>query len=99
MRARQRSSSRPGERTRLPPARSRVTVRRPGAPLVRSGLSAALRSSRQALSELTGELDALLALLRDPAVIPDATAAERLRGAARHAGSAFASLGTLARRR
>jgi hypothetical protein len=86
---------------RAVPARSRMTVRRRRAevPLPRTTqLAAALRSSREALSDLEGQLDALLAALRDPASTPDAAAAERLHGAARQAGSAMASLGALARR-
>ena len=81
------------------PARSRVTVRRMEAPLLRSGtLAAALRASRAALSDLEGELGALLVALRDPAARPDAAAADRLRGAASAAGSALASLRGLGRR-
>jgi hypothetical protein len=76
-----------------------MTVRRPEAPLARSGqLAAALRSSREALSDIQEQLDALLAVLRDPAAAPDAGAPDRLRGAARQADSALAALGALARR-
>jgi len=86
-------------RRRAVPARSRMTVRRPEAPLLRSGqLAAALRSSREALSDIQDQLDALLAVLRDPAAAPDAGAADRLRGATRQADSALAALGALARR-
>jgi hypothetical protein len=84
------------------PPRSRLIVRRrEAAPLWRgSQLAAALRSSREALSAVEGQLDALLAALRDPgSAPPDAAAADRLSGAAARAGSALASLGTLARRR
>jgi len=82
------------------PARSRVTVRRGGANLVRSTqLAAALRESREALTNIEDQLDALLATLRDPASAPDASAPERLHGAARHAGSALAALSALARHR
>jgi hypothetical protein len=82
------------------PARSRLIVRRSEAPLVRGGpLAAALRSSREALAAVEGQLDALLAALRDPVGGPDATAADRLSGAAARAGSAVASLAALARRR
>jgi hypothetical protein len=59
-------------------------------------LAAVLRSSREALCDLEGQLDALLTTLRDSALAPDAGAAERLHGAARQAGSALASLSTLA---
>jgi hypothetical protein len=82
------------------PARSRVTVRRAGANLVRSTqLAAALRESREALTSIEDQLDALLATLRDPAAAPDASAPERLHGAARHAGSALAALSAFARHR
>jgi hypothetical protein len=83
------------------PPRSRLIVRRREAPLWRgSQLAAALRNSREALSAVEGQLDALLAALRDPgSAPPDAEAADRLSGAAARAGSALASLGTLARRR
>jgi hypothetical protein len=37
-------------------------------------------------------------MLRDPAAAPDPDAAERLRGAAREAGTAVASLGAFSRR-
>jgi hypothetical protein len=69
-----------------------VTVRR-GASLPRSAtLAAALRQSRDALGKLEGELDALLAALRDPAARADAAAADRLRGSLRAAGFALAGL-------
>jgi hypothetical protein len=69
-----------------------VTVRRgPSLPRLAT-LAAALRESRDALGRLEGELDALLAALRDPAVRADAAAADRLRGAVRAAGLAFAGL-------
>ena len=83
------------------PARSRMTIRRrrTDEPLPRTAppdLAAALRSSREALCHLQGQLDALLAALRDPTTVPDAGAAERLHGAARQAGSAVASLSSYA---
>jgi hypothetical protein len=82
------------------PARSRVTVRRAGANLLRSAQFAdALRESREAMLNIEGQLDALLAALRDPTAAPDAGAPERLRGATCHADSALAALGALARRR
>jgi len=81
-----------GSRLRAVPARSRVTVRRgPPAPRLAT-LAAALRQSRDALGRLEGELDALLAALRDPASRADAAAADRLRGAIQAAGVAFAGL-------
>ena len=70
-----------------------MTVRRRPAPLQRSGnLVAALQSSRQALSVIQGQLDALLAALRDPAGVVDAEAADRLRGATARASAAVAAL-------
>jgi hypothetical protein len=96
MRTRRRSSA--SARKRTLPARSRVTVRRAGANLVRSSLAAALRSSREALVDIEGQLDALLKALREPTPAIDASAPERLRGATRQAGSALASLNALARR-
>jgi hypothetical protein len=80
------------------PASSRVTLRREVTSLPRSvDLAAALRCSREALLDIEGQLDALLAVLRDPAAAPDATAPDRLRGAARDAGTALASLAALTR--
>jgi hypothetical protein len=68
-------------------------VRRAGAGQARAlDLAAALRASREALSDIEGQLDALLAVLRDPAAAPDPRAAERLRGATRQAGTALAML-------
>jgi hypothetical protein len=63
-----------------------------------STLAAALRESRTAICQLEGELEAILTALRDPTVRPDETAADRLRGAARAADAAIASLGAFARR-
>jgi len=97
MSSRRRSAAAPGLRTRVP-ARSRVTVRRAEAPLQRSGtMAAALRDSRAALSDLQGQLDALLSTLRDPAGRPDASAPDRLRGATAAAEQALASLRGLPR--
>jgi hypothetical protein len=61
-------------------------------------MAAALRASREALTDIEGQLEALLAVLREPAGVPEATAPERLHGAARNAGSALAALTALARR-
>jgi hypothetical protein len=72
-----------------------VTVRRSGANLVRSSLAAALRSGREALVDIEGQLDDLLAALRDPGRRIDAAAPERLRGAAEQAGDALAWLAAL----
>jgi hypothetical protein len=79
---------------------TRVAARRPVANLQRSvDVTAALRESREALVDIQGQLDALLAMLRDPAKAPDPGAPERLRGATRDAGSALEAVrATLARR-
>jgi hypothetical protein len=70
-----------------------VTVRRGATSLPRTlDVAAALRSSREALLDIEGQLDALLAVLRDPTGAPDSNAPDRLRGAARDAGTALASL-------
>jgi len=61
-------------------------------------LAAALSSSRMAICQLEGELEAILTALRDPTARPDEAAADRLRGAARAADAAIASLGAFARR-
>jgi hypothetical protein len=77
-----------------------MTLRRREAPLVRSlAMEAALRSSREALARIEGELGALLAALRDPEGRLDAEAADRIGGASRRAGAALATLGALAQRR
>jgi hypothetical protein len=81
------------------PARSRVTVRRSEAPLLRStSLAAALRDSRAAILGLEGELEAILESLRSAAGAPGAASADRLRGATRAAAAAIASLGAFASR-
>jgi hypothetical protein len=96
---RRRSVAASGHRARAVPARSRVTLRRSEAPLLRSAtLAAALHDSRTALRRLEGELEAILTALRDPTVQPDLASADKLRGATRAADAAFASLGTFARR-
>jgi hypothetical protein len=98
MRSRVRSSSVRGSRARSVPARSRMTIRRSEAPLVRgSQLQAALSSSREALTDLEGQLDALLAAVRGGGGL--GAAAERVAGATAQAGTAIARLGTLARGR
>ena len=83
------------------PATSRVAVRRGAASLrgnlnVRDAASvdvaAALRTSREALADIQGQLDALLAAIRDPAAALDRRAPDRLRGATQNAGTALASL-------
>ncbi len=82
------------------PAASRVAVRR-GAAGLRGNVNTraagvdvatALRTSREALSDIEGQLDALLAALRDPAAALDKRAPDRLRGATQDAGTALASL-------
>src|SRR5580765_6578758 len=90
--------SRSSARSRAVPARSRLTVRRSEAPLVRGEpLATALRSSREALTELESRLDGLLAALRGPGDSLRA-AAVRVSGATEDAGAALAMLGALARR-
>jgi hypothetical protein len=80
------------------PARSRVTVRRSEAPLLRStSLAAALRESRAAISGLEQELDAILDSLRSSERTPGTASADRLRGATRLAAAAIAALGPFAR--
>ena len=99
MNRRRRKVAAPGLRSRRVPARSRVTVRRSEAPLLRSTkLATALRDSRTALSNLEGELDAILKSLRSADAAPEMTAADRLRGATRAAEAAMASLGAFGRR-
>jgi hypothetical protein len=91
----------PSRRGRALPVRSRVTVRRAGVGgrVVRStAMAAALRASREALTDIEGQLEALLAVLRDPGAALDASVPERLQGATRDAGSALATLTELARR-
>jgi len=76
-----------------------MTVRRSEAPLVRtSQLQAALRSSREALTDLEGQLDALLAAVRGPGAGLRA-ASESVTNATQDASSALARLSTVARGR
>jgi hypothetical protein len=99
MRTRVRASTEPGRRARSVPARSRMTVRRSEAPLVlTSQLQAALRSSREALTDLEGQLGALLAAVRGPGA-QLRVVADRVSGATLDASAAMERLGTLARRR
>jgi hypothetical protein len=74
------------------PARSRVTLRRSPAPLARSAplAAAALSDSRVALTQLVGQLDTILAKLRDPAASLDRDAPDKLRAAAAAVGAALA---------
>jgi hypothetical protein len=60
-------------------------------------MAAALRQSREALTDLEGQLDALLAAVR--AGGPLRPAAEGISDATADAGAALARLGTLARGR
>ena len=95
MRARVRASSVTGGRARSVPARSRMTLRRREAPLLRGGqLAAELRASREALTRLQGHLDGLLAAVRDPDA-PLRTAAERVSHATAEASAALARLGPI----
>jgi hypothetical protein len=54
-----------------------------------------LRQGRQALTQLQGELDSLLAAIRNPGSRIDPSAPDRLRDATRLAASALASLPSL----
>jgi hypothetical protein len=75
-----------------------MTVRRRVAPLVRQGqLAAALRSSREALVDLQGQLDALLAAVRGAGSV--SAAADRVSSATLDADAAIARLGTALARR
>jgi hypothetical protein len=58
---------------------------------------AALRQGREALSDIEGELDALMSVLREPAVRIDPEAPDRLAGAARRASNALSALADLRR--
>lgn len=68
------------------PARSRVTVKR---------TVAALSRSRRALSDIEGQLDALLVALGDPRPKLDVAAPDRLAAAKDEATAALASLAAL----
>jgi hypothetical protein len=57
----------------------------------------ALRRGREALSDIEGELDALMSMLREPAPRLDPEAPDRLAGAARRAQSALGALADLRR--
>lgn len=75
------------------PLRSRLTLRRPPtAPLARRDrLTEALRTSREAVSDLEKQLDALLAKLRS-AELPRTDDVDRLRRSAARAGTAVSRL-------
>jgi hypothetical protein len=76
-----------------------VTLRRSAAPLARSApLTAALRESGTALTQLVGQLDSLLASLRDPEAKIDRSAPDRLRAATAAADAALARVRRLPRR-
>jgi hypothetical protein len=70
------------------PAQSRLTVSR---------AVAALRLGREALSDIEGQLGALLTMLHAPGARLDAAAPERLAGAARDAVAALSSLSEMKR--
>jgi hypothetical protein len=85
-----------------------MTLRRSEAPLVRgSQLADALRASRESLTDLEGQLGALLSALRGAEASPAAagalrSASDRVTGATRDAGAALNHLSrvdALARRR
>jgi hypothetical protein len=56
-----------------------------------------LRTGREAVSDLEGQLGTLMALLRDPVPEIDAAAPDRLAGAARQASRALSALAQLRR--
>jgi hypothetical protein len=58
---------------------------------------AALRRGREALVDIEGQLDSLMALLREPSATIDAGAADRLAGATRKAHHAMSELADLGR--
>ncbi len=76
---------------RARPSRSRLTIRPAGrVPVARSPhLGDVLRASREALSDIGDQLDALLAAVRSPGGRFAPEAPDRLRLAARRAGAAF----------
>jgi hypothetical protein len=56
-----------------------------------------LRSGREAVSDIEGQLGNLMALLREPVPAIDAAAPDRLAGAVRQAGRALSALEQLRR--
>jgi hypothetical protein len=76
------------QRRRILPERSRLTIPR---------AVAALRRSREVLTDIEGQLDLLLFDLRQPQASVDADAPDRLTGAVAQAGSALAALDDLRR--
>lgn len=92
-----RSSRRPvgSPRKRAVPARSRLTVRASAsAPLARGvGLRDALQASREALTDIQAQLDALLRAVRaSSGAPPERETVDRLAGATRRASVAIGSL-------
>jgi hypothetical protein len=83
-----------GARVRGLPSVSRLTIRpTTRVPLARSGrLGEALRASREALSDIERQLEALLRAVRAPSGRPDADAPDRLGHAARRADAALGRL-------
>jgi hypothetical protein len=76
------------QRRRILPERSRLTIPR---------AVAALRRSREVLTDIEGQLNLLLFDLRQPQPTVDAGAPDRLTGAVAQAGSALAALDSLRR--
>ncbi|HEX4510120.1 MAG TPA: hypothetical protein VH328_08580 [Burkholderiaceae bacterium] len=77
---------------RKPPARSRLTRRaQPSAPLRRDRLTDALRTSREAVSDLEHRLDTLLAALRGSG-LPALDDVDDLRRATNRASAAVGKL-------
>jgi hypothetical protein len=76
---------------RKPPARSRLTRAQPSAPLRRDRLKDALRTSREAVTDLEHQLDTLLAALRASGV-PALDDVDDLRRATNRASAAVGKL-------
>ena len=85
---RRKPSRRRGSAAPRPTRARRASSRRPARTLDE------LRRGREAVTDLVGQLDHLLAQLRGPGPI-DAAAPERLAGAARQANRAFSALAQL----
>jgi hypothetical protein len=94
--ARRKPSRRRGLSAPAQPARTRrLSPRRPAARSTTRAIDE-LRRGREAVSDIAGQLDRLLAQLRDPGPI-DQEAPDRLAGAALQATRAFSALAQLRR--
>lgn len=86
----------PARKPRTKEERLGKTVADPAAPAAGVGRAvAALRRGREALCEIEGQLDSLMAMLREPERRLDAAAPDRLAGATRRADKAMAALDRL----